>query len=327
VKSRNFAVNNSKNAHTIINGKQFTCNFRDSQKRVLLMHPVIVNESKYDALIDTGASISAVSENFLAVIKDFIHSRKPVKSFSVSLSVGNATKVSVVEQVEFIIEICNKQILWRFYVVPNLNNAIVLGMDFLVSHNVNIRCSDNKLAIPNVINKYAVQKMQSINSQSKPSQCESSLPCADESDLYLLRLSEPVFLVARSLIKVDVHINSDLSTDVILSPNSILQNSKFLGIGRSIIKLKDGRGTTYIANLNNKPMQLNKRICIAEVEKLSNLKCDVRLKLNEECVYENESLFVQKRTKVAHKLARDRTMKHLKEKKTKVRRETCGKIF
>jgi len=269
VKSRNFAVNNSKDAHTIINGKQFTCNFRDSLKRVLLMHPVIVNESKYDALIDTGASISAVSENFLAVIKDFIHSRKPVKSFSVSLSVGNTTKVSVVEQVEFIIEICNKQILWRFYVVPNLNNAIVLGMDFLVSHNVNIRCSDSKLAIPNVINKYAVQKMQSINSQSKPSRCESSLPCADESALYLLRLSEPVFLPARSLTKVDVHINSDLSTDVILSPNSILQNSKLLGIGRSIIKLKAGRGTTYIANLNNKPMRLNKRICIGEVEKLS----------------------------------------------------------
>jgi len=258
-------------------------------KPIVFLHKVKLHTIQCDALIDTGASISAVNKFFISKFVDSPFNRVKINPFSVSLSVDSETKITVNEKIEIPIQINDANFLWYFYIVPNLNNEVVVGMDFLMHHNVNIQCGPNRLQVNNSgsisveinspdANSYADKSLDSIF----PSPIISSTaPSADENSYSLdqtslcsspnaLKLSNPVYLAPRTLTRVVFCSADKINGDIIVSPNKILEHSRLIAIGRCVVKLKDGTGCTFVGNLTNKPIRLNRNVKIGEFEILEN---------------------------------------------------------
>jgi len=135
--------------YTQIDDEKMSCRYRQLGDRRVVSNIEIstLDNEKTNALIDTGATISVVSREFLNTISNSVHRVKPCPSFSVVLSIESNSKFNVTEQAEICFHLNEHTILWRFFVVPSLTNNIVLGMDFLSEYAVNIHCDPFKVEL------------------------------------------------------------------------------------------------------------------------------------------------------------------------------------
>ena len=138
--------------NTIAFGKSYSCRYRDERiKRVILHIPVRINFFTFQGLVDTGATISAIKPILLLQVLRSVHRRRSITPFTISLSVEEPNKYTVNEFVELLVNIENRNMLWRFFVVPNLSSSIVLGMDWLMAYKVELNCGKQelKIGVPN----------------------------------------------------------------------------------------------------------------------------------------------------------------------------------
>ena len=95
----------------------------------------------YDALIDTGATISAIESNVLKGLRD---NRIPMVARKVRMkcSLANGQKVFIKKQVSIDITIQDTTLPVTFLVFPTLSKPIILGSDFLHRHKATISFSE-----------------------------------------------------------------------------------------------------------------------------------------------------------------------------------------
>lgn len=106
---------------------------------------ITVNGAAVLALVDTGATISCVSESFLT--KGGI---KAIPKYDPTMVVGfNGSKTAVLGSTEIEIEIGQVPVKQKFYVVEHLHNPCILGMDFLKTHNGKIDIENSTVTFLN----------------------------------------------------------------------------------------------------------------------------------------------------------------------------------
>ena len=134
--------------YTYAFGRRYQCRYRNSKiRRVIMQTQVSICGIDHMALVGTGATISAIHPRKLKEIEQSIYRFCKIEPFKISLSVEESNQYVVDEQIEVVIVIEGYELLWRFFVVPNLSSDLVIGMDWLSAYKVDIRCDLMKLII------------------------------------------------------------------------------------------------------------------------------------------------------------------------------------
>jgi len=134
--------------YTIIDDAKFPKRFMMMPKtRVSMKMPIHVECQKVLALFVTGAHISAISSRLLNTLQSAVHRRGYCEAFQLSLAVveKEPNLVSVNEYAEVVLSINNDRLLWRFFVVPNLSNALLFGLDFMFAYDVRLAARNEAL--------------------------------------------------------------------------------------------------------------------------------------------------------------------------------------
>lgn len=293
--------------YTELNGRIFPVLYRkNTHKRIILNWPISISNAMYPALIDTGATISGMNPDFLSTIPLSLYRKTRIEPFSINLSVEDNTQYVVEEQVEVVIKVDDNEFLWRFYLVSGLSNDIVLGMDWLHAMQVTIECHLQKLNIGRIFpsrsqasfisskNEYlSLNNSCSTNPEKKYiavdgldsdyfsdyTDLNSSLTSQHQPKptMHALSVRKAVVLPPFSFTKVKVKANKKISDDVIILPKCTTDSVKQIAYGSSIVKMKDGKATTFFLNLNKRPVRLRENLCIGSCSIFSeeNVVCDV----------------------------------------------------
>ena len=89
-------------------------------------------------LVDTGANVSCVSEEFWYKLSTY---QQCPKLWSTPLAFGrvaNESQLQFIGRVQLELNICDQQVSYLFYVARNLNHQCLLGSDFLAHHESRI---------------------------------------------------------------------------------------------------------------------------------------------------------------------------------------------
>ncbi|XP_072403222.1 uncharacterized protein [Diabrotica undecimpunctata] len=97
------------------------------------------------ALLDSGSNISLLGSHSLEMLDKANISISPISSLQVSTADG--TIQSIVGKFETEILVANIRRNITFYIIPSVQNSIILGMDFLNIFNSTLDCSDFSLCI------------------------------------------------------------------------------------------------------------------------------------------------------------------------------------
>ena len=96
----------------------------------LHMH-LTLNGKSFDALVDTGASMSFVGESVVKFCNE-MHIA-PDRSTSTTITLGNGSQVEAVERYDLTFESGKEKLQSRFTYLPHLPFNVVVGMDILQS--------------------------------------------------------------------------------------------------------------------------------------------------------------------------------------------------
>ena len=124
----------------------------DPQKRPFI--DISIHRQKFKALIDSGASISAVNEQHMRnLILQYGQRAFPVAKTSVTITNANGGDMAPSEIRKVPIQLPNNGIAFiDLLVVKNLNCPVILGMNFLKQNKVIIDCATNKVSFPRNVN-------------------------------------------------------------------------------------------------------------------------------------------------------------------------------
>lgn len=264
-----------------VDGKQYPVYFKNkNHKRVVLSWPVSINNSTFSALVDTGATISAINLSLLNKLPPSIFRLRRIEPFSVNLSVEDTEHVVIKEQAEIVVSVDDVEFLWSFYIVPSLTNQLVFGMDWLTAMEVNICCHAksiqinrrimpprcNNAAPPSTSLSLHVNGAPGSESQLSPeTDCESH-PSVNNasplSNLFKIMVRRTSIIKPLSFTKVMMRSSKRLNSDVLFSPIATTDASKQIGFGACLINFKDGLGATYVMNLSKRPFRLRENTVI-----------------------------------------------------------------
>ena len=299
--------------YTNVDGDIFSCRFRKAESKRIVSNIEIftLNNFHFNALVDTGATISVISKKFLNSVESSLHKITPIVPFNIVLSIENSNDFKVTEKAEMCFKINNQAILWHFYIIDNLTNNIVLGMDFLNEYEVTIKCNPFSLELkPNVKQKpkkpfsekteYTNNKTVATSDVIYPSACDSllgfpnpatkpSIP-SSESDFSStsfttttiassnknIRVSHDTTIPPMSFYRVPI-CSIKAEGDFHLSPRKEIEYALNLLIGNAIINFKDNHSSIFVCNATNKPQTLNDRTIIGTIEKChdENILCNL----------------------------------------------------
>ena len=280
------------------NNSQFTYGIFPSH--VVFKTEINIGTQNYSALVDTGASFSAVHPEVINNFPQCIVNRKQIPPFSFKLSVGNDSQLIVNEKVTINFYSQSSLFSWQFYVIPGLSNRVVLGMDWLRRNNISLDCNRQKLifgSIPDPMQCTSQFHLPKEKPTSRSIEVKTEVAVSQPPPEILHRTeldsieSVPVtkqrvqtisvysscFIPGKTSRLVEIISSEPFTGDVIVNPDPLLQMKNQLAIGTFLVSLENGRGSTYILNLTNNPSRLTQKTKIGTFEKYENNSnsCDV----------------------------------------------------
>ncbi len=201
---------------------------------------IIVKETETQSLLDSGASISCVSESFLKNVS-YQYNRKMYKSSKIKRIVGVGGEThQVLGTVVLPINIQGVTIPHEFHIFSHLHYPIILGVDFMQKHNVSIDFQRSTVTIPAVMDKIPLT---------------SSVP-----PIGLVRVCKSVTIPANSEAIIPVRISNVNKRSnqmvAILEPMDRLA-SKYHALGaRCLVRLDKSRANYRLLNFNDSPIDL-----------------------------------------------------------------------
>lgn len=109
--------------------------------------------TSYNALLDSGASVSAISENFYKTLKNDPSKHEiplfPLTGIFLTTAISNKT-VKVNSQIYLTFQIHNFSTFGIFLVVPQLSTPLILGTDWLLENGVEINYSTKEISLPSL---------------------------------------------------------------------------------------------------------------------------------------------------------------------------------
>jgi len=156
---------------TRINGQTFNCNFRNKIQRGFTLHcDVTVANLIHRCLLDTGATVSAINPNTLQLVSAAIHRQYKVQPIVPKLSVETTQKTILDEKVELVFTLNGKSCFWSFYIVPDLTESFVLGLDWMLSHKFQLSCNEETINISFLSKFHTPESSYSMDVNITPSE-------------------------------------------------------------------------------------------------------------------------------------------------------------
>lgn len=192
-----------------------------------------------NCLLDTGAAISCISERFLLKSNvKYIDLGQPDITAVTGVS---GQKLGVVKKVTIAVKISNVLIDCDFYVIKDLQQQIILGLDFMQKHNVEIDFRNKTVYIQDKTIETRIN--QSNSGVAKPLR-SVSIPARSQVDI-------PVFVSRRK--------SGDI---VLLEPVESLTDNQLVG-ARCLVKISKRKTVVRILNPGDEPVTLVRRKAVA----------------------------------------------------------------
>ena len=225
-------------AVTMIGNASYDVGFREFQSREPIILNVEIGDKIYEALVDTGASVSVINYDVVKSISCGIHRRGQCTPINVCLSVGERSSFQLKEFVEIQFKLEGKTMLYRFYVMPNLTNEIILGMDWLTDQQ----------ALVDVLNKSILlnPKVKRSPPLSLPDDKDSTLSFGAIETMTVYCKKFTYFSPdANSIVKFNARVPDG---DYLFEPNKTMQLKKLMLFPHAVITIRNGKGFTYAVN-------------------------------------------------------------------------------
>ena len=103
--------------------------------------PIKISKLQFRALVDTGADLSLISSGCLAQLK---MDENLLQAPTVNLSTVNGQSLHVVGRVTLSVKLGGTVCRNEFHIVDGINSSVILGYDFITSHDVQLSFSENQ---------------------------------------------------------------------------------------------------------------------------------------------------------------------------------------
>lgn len=136
---------------------------------------IIVAGIVTSALIDTGAEVTCISEEFFNANKERFSQYPclPLAGVAVTGPMGGKA-VRLTRQIYADVQLPNNLVQFTFLIVPKLTRTCIIGIDILDEHKTIIDLDEKTLTFPHMDGKPAIRIMQDKGSESLEGQCRVS---------------------------------------------------------------------------------------------------------------------------------------------------------
>ncbi|GBN12921.1 Transposon Ty3-I Gag-Pol polyprotein [Araneus ventricosus] len=201
---------------------------------------VVLDGQLVRALVDSGASLSVISETFRRQLKKLLF----CSSQNLTFRVADGNHVKPLGTCIFRVTMQNQTQPFEFTVMPKCSHDVILGWDFLKASQANIDCGRKKLTFD-----------------------EMTFEPQHPNRLYLFTI-EDCLIPARSMAKIRISSPrvTENNVDVIVESNKFLLMRQEVGIPSTIMTLLNKNGELWVANGHNQHRCIPKGMRIGYAE-------------------------------------------------------------
>jgi transposase InsO family protein len=127
-------------------GEKYPCRFLNvPTNHITMQSTVLVEGQRLKCLHDTGAGISAMNPQVLNNLSFSVHRISQCTPFRVKVSIDDKIQHYIDRCAEVVVDLQERRFLWRFFLVPGLQNDFIFGTDFLYAYHVTVDVHKQKL--------------------------------------------------------------------------------------------------------------------------------------------------------------------------------------
>ena len=211
---------------------------------------VKINRKCFRALIDSGATISAMDSSVLEQLGPDLLRRSLVTGITTQTAVGAAQKL-IKEKVEVLFCVNGNQKIWTFYVIENLATSIILGSDWMEVEKAVLNAAKKTISFEGA---------------------EEAVPFANfpvgkvtENKILKMHLTNRIDIPPRSARRVTLDAGRKVSQNCVLSPNRALQFNKNILIPSTYGNLNNGEIDLWVTNMSYRNVCLAKNMVLGTV--------------------------------------------------------------
>ena len=193
---------------------------------------VSINGTKSKAICDTDSPVSCMSKQFFE--KAFPEQKPNINPCQIKSLVGvGGTHHPVLGVIQIEVKFGTLGLVYPFYIIKDLHHSIIIGHDFMETHNVTLDIKDRKMIIQDHIKV-----------------------CTLQTNTGYARTVKPVTLPANPEVDIQVKL-ARVATDeeVLLEPLSKLTNINIMGT-KCLIYVNKGRSVMRLVNPADKDIHL-----------------------------------------------------------------------
>ncbi|CAC5397914.1 unnamed protein product [Mytilus coruscus] len=240
-----------------VTAKEADIEFKSSLERNFMY--LNIENSNQKCLIDSGATISCISQHLLKQLKP----QADIQRSSIFSGVGVCGEVHpVLGQTTLEIRFDEHKILQNFHIFETLHSKILLGLDFLVAHKVNMDFGKMTISVPNVTGKDSATskgKENMVSTVTVPTFIDDNVQIAMATTVDLVKVP------AQSEIIIPVHVGKfKHGTTVILEPKGNLSIEHQVAGGKTISTVLRGIASYRLMNPTNSTVYIPRRTKIAK---------------------------------------------------------------
>ena len=228
-----------------------------SSKRPFLS--ISLSGVRFKALIDTGACVSAISEELFMKIPNKSEFKQIITADDQHFSAVNGDPITVVGQYIIPIVVMKREIFHTFYVIRNLSSRILLGADFVEDVGMIIQGRTRKLIIGDEIveNDYSKPNATNVNEMDDLHNEEKEYGCPQK------RVEIPGHTLCKINVMASIKRKAEylITNNTNINPNLHLFNTLTRDCG-------DGKLQVIVGNSGVEPIIIDKDHKLVEMHKI-----------------------------------------------------------
>ena len=205
---------------------------------------MFIKQKSYIALLDTGADISCISADLAQnLINQNVVKLQP-SSLAMIRGVGGQT-TRVLGSLDVPLKITGLTIPQSFIVVDTLTHPLILGVDFLQSHQASLNFATRDLLLYNGL---------------------TSVPLIQEQEMYPVHLLRTTIIPSRTEVTLPVSVCFSREGTGIIEPLKSLLVNKHTIVARALVNLAQGRTMCTVRNPFDHPVTLQHQHTLAHFQ-------------------------------------------------------------
>lgn len=216
---------------------------------------VIMNGLKYDALVDSGSTISAINSSVAMNLGDCLLRRIPVDGPMTQTAIAGEQQI-IREMVEVKMILEGKSQKWRFYLIKRLATSVILGSDWMKSSKAILDVSKNWLSFEDM------DLSETIESD------DSGCHRYDDKNMKI-RLANNVCIPEQSIRRVTVQGTPEFVGLAWLAPKREILFKLDVLAAHVLADLHNGKTDIWLTNLAKKSVHLHKGMVLCEANMLN----------------------------------------------------------